>query len=110
MLTTVPPDGDADPILQSHARHLAEAAERLAWVGYVSSTSVYGDHAGEWVDEDSELLAAHGSGVSRMMAEAAWLALHYEHGAPVHLFRCGGIYGPRRSAVDAAARERAPTA
>lgn len=109
VLTTVPPDGDSDPVLSAHARHLADSQGRLRWVGYISSTSVYGDHRGGWVDEGSELLAAHGRGLSRMMTETAWLQLHYEHGAPVHVLRCGGIYGPRRSALEAAQRGGAPS-
>lgn len=109
MLSTVPPDGDADPVLMAHSRDFVELADRLEWVGYVSSTSVYGDHGAEWVDEGSELLAAHGKGLSRILSEGAWTALCYEYGLPVHMFRCGGIYGPRRSALEAAQREAPPS-
>lgn len=70
----------------------------------MSSTSVYGDHQGAWVDEDSDLLAVHGNGLARMLAEGAWLALAYEFGTPVHVFRCGGIYGPGRSALESQGR------
>jgi len=85
----------------AHSSNLAARAPELTWIGYLSSTSVYGDHKGEWVDEGSELLAAHGKGLSRMLAEGAWLALCYECQVPIHIFRCGGIYGPRRSALGA---------
>jgi hypothetical protein len=110
ILSTVPPDGDADPVLMAHTTDLIDAGDRLKWVGYISSTSVYGDHGSEWVDEDSELLAAHGKGLSRILAEGSWIALCYEYGIPVHVFRCGGIYGPRRSALDALQKEGRPSA
>lgn len=94
----------------AHSRELVSSGEHLQWVGYISSTSVYGDHGSEWVDEESELLAAHGKGLSRMLSEGGWVALCYEYGVPVHVFRCGGIYGPRRSALNAVQREGPPSA
>jgi hypothetical protein len=94
----------------SHTTDLISAGDKLQWVGYISSTSVYGDHGSEWVDEESELLAAHGKGLSRILAEGSWIALCYEYGIPVHVFRCGGIYGPRRSALDALQKEGRPSA
>lgn len=54
---------------------------------------MYGNYEGEWVDERSELRAAGGKGWSRVVAEHEWLALHDSFGLPVHIFRCGGIYG-----------------
>lgn len=110
VLSTVPPDGDSDPVLMAHSRELVASGEHLQWVGYISSTSVYGDHGSEWVDEESELLAAHGKGLSRMLSEGSWVALCYEYGVPVHVFRCGGIYGPRRSALNAVQKEGPPSA
>jgi len=101
IISTVPPDGDSDPVLMAHTTDILVAATRLQWVGYISSTGVYGDHGGEWVDEESKLLATHGKGLSRILAEGSWIALYHEYGIPVHVFRCGGIYGPRRSALDA---------
>ncbi|KAI3426343.1 hypothetical protein D9Q98_008716 [Chlorella vulgaris] len=107
VLSTVPPgaaDDQGDPVLLAHAQQLSEHAGAYKWVGYISSTSVYGDYEGEWVDEGSELRAAGGKGWSRVMAEHEWLALHDSFGLPVHIFRCGGIYGPRRSAIEAVQR------
>lgn len=104
ILTTIPPDGDLDPIIMAHTRDILEKGKSLQWAGYISSTSVYGDHKGRWVHEGSDVLAAHGKGVVRMLVETSWLALHSEYQVPVHVFRCGGIYGPGRSALDAANR------
>lgn len=108
VLSTVPPEGDndIDPVLMAHAQQLSERAEHFRWVGYISSTSVYGDYQGEWVDEGSELRAAGGKGWSRVMAEHEWVALHDTFGLPVHIFRCGGIYGPQRSALQTVERSQ----
>ncbi|KAL4448312.1 hypothetical protein ABPG75_005531 [Micractinium tetrahymenae] len=109
VLSTVPPhpESDADPVIMAHAQQLSERADGFRWVGYISSTSVYGDYEGEWVDEGSELRAAGGKGFARVMAEHEWLALHDNFGLPVHIFRCGGIYGPGRSAIEAVQRSLA---
>lgn len=90
VLTSVAPDGGGDPILRDHAGALRAA--RPAWVGYLSTTAVYGDHAGGWVDEDTPLTPATARGRARVEAEAGWAAL----GLPLHIFRLAGIYGPGR--------------
>jgi nucleoside-diphosphate-sugar epimerase len=92
LLSSVPPDADGDPVLRHHAADLA-ALPGLAWVGYLSTTGVYGDRQGGWVDEDSNLTPGTERGRRRLAAERAWLA----SGLPVHLFRLAGIYGPGRN-------------
>lgn len=99
VLTSVPPDADGDPVLRWHGDTLA-AAEGLRWVGYFSTTGVYGDHGGAWVDEESELRATSDRGRRRIAAERAWLEWGRAHGIAVHVFRLAGIYGPGRSAID----------
>lgn len=85
------------------------AAAPLAWVGYLSSTSVYGDHGGGWVDEGSEARPGGAKGLLRLEAERAWRGLGEPPAAlPVHVFRLGGIYGPRRSVLDGLAAGAAP--
>ncbi|HVL20743.1 MAG TPA: SDR family NAD(P)-dependent oxidoreductase, partial [Amaricoccus sp.] len=66
------------------------------WVGYLSTTGVYGDRAGAWVDETAELGPVGERGRRRVAAEAAWRA----SGLPAHMFRLAGIYGPGRSVLD----------
>lgn len=90
VLTSVAPDGSGDPILRAHAVELAEA--RPEWVGYLSTTAVYGDHQGGWVDEETPLSPSTERGAARVKAEADWAAL----GLPLHIFRLAGIYGPGR--------------
>ncbi len=106
LLVAVPPDGDGDPVLDEHGRDLA-ALGHLAWLGYLSTTGVYGDRGGAWVDESSALAPSGERGRRRAAAEAGWLALHRRHGLPVHIFRLAGIYGPGRSALDAVRQGRA---
>lgn len=90
ILTSVAPDGAGDPILRDHGPILAQA--RPHWVGYLSTTAVYGDHAGGWVDETTPLTPSTPRGAARVRAEAEWRALPL----PLHIFRLAGIYGPGR--------------
>jgi nucleoside-diphosphate-sugar epimerase len=99
VLVSVPPDEAGDPVLDEHGADLA-ALPSLRWLGYLSTTGVYGDRGGAWVDETSPLAPAGERGRRRAGAEAGWLALHRRSGAPVHVFRLAGIYGPGRSALD----------
>jgi nucleoside-diphosphate-sugar epimerase len=100
LLSSVPPDETGDPVVDQH-RHDIAAVETLAWLGYLSTTGVYGDRGGGWVDEESDLTPTGDRGRRRVAAEAAWLDLWERDGLPVHLFRLAGIYGPGRSALDA---------
>ncbi|MHA1152527.1 MAG: SDR family oxidoreductase [Alphaproteobacteria bacterium] len=101
LLASVPPDQDGDPVLALHGPDIAACAS-LAWAGYLSTTGVYGDRRGDWVDEDSALAPTSARATQRVVAERAWLELHGIHGLPVHIFRLAGIYGPGRSALDQA--------
>jgi len=106
LLLSIPPDQAGDPVLDCHGTALA-ARKDLRWVGYLSSTAVYGDRGGAWVDEEAALAPAGERGRRRAAAEAGWLALQREHGLPVQIFRLAGIYGPERSALDALRQGRA---
>ena len=86
VLSSVPPAAAADPVLERYGDALGHT-----WLGYLSSTGVYGDTGGAWVDESAPL---SGRRRERVAADAAWLA----RGARV--FRLPGIYGPGRSALD----------
>jgi len=109
LLNSVPPDGEGDPVLDHHGPDIvAAAASRTPeWAGYLSTTGVYGDRDGGWVDERSALQPTGERGRRRLAAEHAWLALGAESGLAVHLFRLSGIYGPGRSALDTVRRGRA---
>ena len=100
LLASVPPDAQGDPVLDHHAGDIAAISEGIAWAGYLSTTGVYGDRAGGWVDEESALEPSTERGRRRLAAEQGWCALMHQHGLPVHLFRLAGIYGPGRSQLD----------
>jgi len=96
LLTSIAPRDGRDPVLAAARDTIAAAAPHLRWAGYLSTTGVYGDHAGGWVDEDTPLSPATARGRARAAAEADWQALAREAGLPLHIFRLAGIYGPGR--------------
>lgn len=100
MLISVPPQEDGCPVLKAHGADLA-MLQGLAWVGYLSTTNVYGDRNGGWVDEESPCRPSGERGRRRLDAETGWLDLHRRLGVPVHVFRLAGIYGPGRNALAA---------
>ena len=106
VVSSVPPGDDGDPALELIRDHL-DRMPRLEWLALLSTTGVYGDHRGGWVDEDTPLVPHTHRGGLRAAQNDAWMALWHEHGLPVHVFRLAGIYGPGRSALD---RLRAGTA
>lgn len=101
LLISAPPDRAGDPVLNAHGKDIG-GLKNLAWVGYLSTTGVYGDTGGATVDENSPLMPTSARSRQRVDAEAAWLRLRRDSGVPVHLFRLAGIYGPGRSALDQA--------
>lgn len=101
LLLSIPPDSEGDTVFDLHAGDILALRDGLVWVGYLSTTGVYGDRDGGWVDEDSDLRPTSARSRRRAAAEAGWLALHRDHDLPVHVFRLAGIYGPGRSPLDA---------
>ena len=87
-------------MLTTHGPDIA-VTRGLAWLGYLSTTGVYGDRGGGWVDETSQLQPTGDRGRRRVAAEKGWLDLWNRRGVPVHIFRLAAIYGPGRSAFDA---------
>ncbi len=96
VLVTAPPGQDGDPVLARYATALRAASIR--WFGYLSTTGVYGDRGGAWVDEDTPPAPTAARSQRRLAAEEAWRAC--AAGRPLDLFRVAGIYGPGRSALD----------
>lgn len=107
VLSSVPPDAQGDAVLDVHRDDIAAHADALRWVGYLSTTGVYGTREGGWVDEDSERRPGSERSRWRVAAEDAWLALGNDISVPVQLFRLAGIYGPGRSALDQVGTGRA---
>ncbi len=96
ILTSVSPTEDGDPVLNALAPAIEAVAGQIAWAGYLSTTGVYGDHQGGWVDESTPLTPSTRRGQMRVEAEGAWQALAERSGLPLHIFRLAGIYGPGR--------------
>lgn len=94
ILVCAAPAAQGDPVLADFAADLAHATPR--WLGYLSTTGVYGDHAGAWVDETTPLTPSTRRGRERVAAETAWQRLAADHDLPLHIFRLAGIYGPGR--------------
>jgi len=98
VLLSIPPDAEGDPALDCHGAAIA-AIEDLGWIGYLSTTGVYGNTGGAWVDESAVPAPSGARGRRRVEAERGWRALGAAHGLAVHVFRLAGIYGPGRNAL-----------
>ncbi len=107
LVNSVPPSKDAaSPPLDALGEYLG-AIESLDWIGYLSTTGVYGDHDGAWVDESTPLAPNLERSARRVAAEEAWLVMHERFGLPVHIFRLAGIYGPGRGVLEQVRKGRA---
>ncbi|MEK6216711.1 MAG: SDR family oxidoreductase, partial [Boseongicola sp.] len=95
ILTSIAPEDGEEPVLREAAQAL-KGAKHVKWVGYLSTTGVYGDHAGEWVDETTPIAPTTERGKARVKAEAGWQKL----ALPLHVFRLAGIYGPGRGSFE----------
>jgi nucleoside-diphosphate-sugar epimerase len=104
LLISAAPDDAGDPVLAALHDEIAARAGQFEWVGYLSTTGVYGDHGGDWVDETTPLTPSTKRGIARVQAESAWAAIP---DLPLHIFRLAGIYGPGRGPF---AKVRAGTA
>ena len=94
LLATAPPDASGDPVLAAHAKAI-ESASALRWIGYLSTTGVYGDRGGGWVEETTPVAPSSDRSRRRVHAEQAWSAFANHRAADI--FRLAAIYGPGRS-------------
>jgi nucleoside-diphosphate-sugar epimerase len=100
ILVTAPPEAGGCPGARDLIPALAASGSWPNWIGYVSSTAVYGDRDGGWAFEDDALNAASLEGARRVRAEQDWLDAGQGMGLTVQIFRLPGLYGPGRSAID----------
>ena len=100
VLITAPPSPAGCPALPLIVPALAKSAAFPDWIGYLSTTGVYGDQGGGWVFENSPLRASSPEGARRVGAERDWLQVGQGMGLSVMVFRLPGIYGPGRSAFE----------
>ena len=100
VLISAPPADEGDPVLTRHAGALSAISPPLKWLGYLSTTGVYGDHGGNWIDEATPVAPTSQRAKRRVAAEQAWLKWGTAANVPIHIFRLAGIYGPGRSPID----------
>lgn len=99
ILSTIPPsENGIDPVLHKYSDIIAKAV--LQWVGYLSSTNVYGNHNSTWIDETTPCNPSHEKARHRLGIERQWLNLYDSVNLPVHVFRLSGIYGPGRNCLE----------
>jgi nucleoside-diphosphate-sugar epimerase len=96
VMSTIAPGSTGDPVLGA----CRDLFGRARWLGYLSTTGVYGDHGGGWVDEATPARPKQPRSVARLAAERGWQALALEAGVNLDVFRLPGIYGPGRSAIE----------
>ena len=99
LVSSIPPDENGDLAGEWLAANVAQTKD-VQWAALLSTTGVYGDHAGTWVEEDADLRPTNLRSIRRAAAEADWRALQNAHAFPAHIFRLAGIYGPGRNPLD----------
>jgi nucleoside-diphosphate-sugar epimerase len=106
LLITIPPQPSGDVVLNNFSEEISRASH-LQWIGYISSTGVYGDTQGQWVDETAPLRGSTDLNRQRIKVESAWLKMGLDHSLPVMIFRCVGIYGKERNLLVSVKKGRA---
>ncbi|WP_062014861.1 SDR family oxidoreductase [Aureimonas sp. AU4] len=97
LVVSIAPGERGDPVLRCYRETILHAMPRLAWIGYLSTVGVYGDHGGAWVDETTPPRPVSRRSRERLEAEEAWTALAEARGMPLAILRLSGIYGPGRN-------------
>ena len=90
ILISVAPINGADIVIKNIQSHFK--SKKLKWITYLSATSVYGDHGGEWVNENSETKPTSPNGIERLKVENEWMKLAIKFDLPFQIFRLSGIY------------------
>ena len=99
LISTPPTPDHGDPVLVNFSNLLKKYIKNIQWIGYLSSTGVYGDHQGHWVDESSKPIALGNQGQLRLAAENEWRSFAEAYQLPLTIFRLAGIYGPQRNVL-----------
>lgn len=100
IFSTVPPEKNFDPVLEEYQNIIVRKNTFVQWVGYLSSTNVYGNHQGSWVDETTSCNPSNEKARCRLQIERQWLNMYELNNLPVHVFRLSGIYGPGRNCLE----------
>ena len=90
ILISIPPEHERDLVLKYFSKEILD--QNIKWITYLSATSVYGNHEGEWVDENSKTLPKSKNGIERLAVEKVWLKMYEKNNIPLQIFRLSGIY------------------
>ena len=100
ILSSIPPVKGGDPVLKEYSSLISEKREFIFWLGYFSTTSIYGNKMGEWVSEETAPSPSLPRSRERLKVENSWNALSKDAEIALNIFRLSGIYGPGRSLID----------
>jgi len=95
ILVSIPPENQEDLVVKNFSKFLESS--KVKWITYLSATSVYGDHKGEWVNENSKTNPISNKGIVRLKAENLWASLEKNNKLPVQIFRLSGIYSKEKN-------------
>ena len=95
ILVSIPPEKQEDLVVKNFSKFIKDY--KVKWITYLSATSVYGDHKGEWVNENSETRPSSFNGIARLKAENSWLSLQESKNLSVQIFRLSGIYSNEKN-------------
>ena len=95
ILVSIPPENQEDLVVKNFSKILESS--KVKWITYLSATSVYGDHKGEWVNENSKTNPTSNNGVARLKAENSWTSLEKNNELPIQIFRLSGIYSNEKN-------------
>ena len=95
ILVSIPPENQEDLVVKNFSKFIESS--KVKWITYLSATSVYGDHKGEWVNENSKTNPISNNGVARLKAESSWALLEKNNKLPVQIFRLSGIYSNEKN-------------
>tara|TARA_Y100001936_G_C16051309_1_gene657995 strand:- start:132 stop:998 length:867 start_codon:yes stop_codon:yes gene_type:complete len=96
-LISIPPIQNDDLVLKNLIKFMNK--DRVKWITYLSATSVYGNHNGEWVDENSKCIPSSSNGIARLKVENCWLDLFKKFNYPIQIFRLSGIYSDKNNVL-----------
>ena len=95
ILVSIPPENQEDLVVKNFSKFIENS--KVKWITYLSATSIYGDHKGEWVNENSKTNPISNNGIARLKAENAWVSLEKKNKIPVQIFRLSGIYSNEKN-------------
>ncbi len=98
ILISIPPIEGSDIVVKMFSKFIENS--NIKWVTYLSATSVYGNHDGEWVDENSKNKPTSQNGIDRLEAENSWLSLNIKCNLPIQIFRLSGIYSNKNNILN----------